>query len=147
MASCGITCTREVMPVVYGRPLRIQYNVRYVRYDISELHLPLRYYYVNKSPLYQLSFNRDLTPSALGSVFIIVRPTCGGQLYFVVAAGFSEDSGSGDAEGTRWRRVTRSSTGTGCSLGSRGLWSSNGIGTGTRGFFGESWRKGGVSAV
>ena len=65
----------------------------------------------------------------------------------MVAAGFSEDSGSGDAEDTRWRRVTGSSTGTGCSLGSRGLWSSNGIGKGTCGLFRDSWRKGGVSTI
>ena len=65
----------------------------------------------------------------------------------MVAAGFSEDSGSGDAEDTRWRRGTGSSTSAGCLLGSRGLWSSNGIGTGARVFFGESWRRGGVSAI
>ena len=45
-------------------------------------------------------------------------------------SGFSEDLGSGDAEGTRRRRITESPTGTGCSLGSRDLWSSSGIGKG-----------------
>ena len=135
------------MSVVYRRPLRIQYNVRYVRYDISELHLPLRYYYVNKSPLYQLSFNRDLTPSALGSSLHSCTTDLRWSTVLRGGSGFSEDLGSGDAEGTRWKRVTESPTGTGCSLGSRGLWSSSGIGKGTCGFFRDSWRKGGVSTI
>ena len=135
------------MSVVCGRPMGIQFNVRYVRYDVSELCLPLRLYFVNKSQYCQLSFNRDLTPSALGSSLHTYTTDLRWSTVLRGGSGFSEDLGSGDAEGTRWKRVTESPTGTGCSLGSRGLWSSSGIGKGTCGFFRDSWRKGGVSAI
>ena len=48
---------------------------------------------------------------------------------------------AGDGKGSR-----SLPTGTECSLGSRGLWSSSGIGKGTCGFFRDSW-KGGVSTI
>ena len=57
----------------------------------------------------------------------------------MVAAGFSEDSGSGEAEGTIWRRDSGSSTGTECLPGPPDLQNNNGIRTGARVTLGVSW--------
>ena len=54
------------------------------------------------------------------------------RLYYVVAADFSEDLGSGEAGGTRWRRDSGSSTGTEYLPGPPDLQNNNGIGTGAR---------------